>query len=152
MPWFLLIVYGFFAASAALLVEILVGASSPASTPSLPPGVLFIILAASIEEGSKWLFLRQFHLRYGTVLTPPALLLAGILFGVGFSMLELLLITAGFKALAWFPLFGILSLHLLTSLAFALYLLGPARHTLLRTIGLSLGMVALHTLYNLSRL
>lgn len=147
----LLLIYGFLAAAAALLFEIAIGSLFPPETALSFGGVTFIIVAAFFEESSKWIFFRQFYVRYHEYLSQPAPFTFGLLFGTGFALLETLLIWFGLKSSPFtlLPLLGIISLHLLTSLFFAYYLFRLTPRVLHHTLSLILGMTVLHAAYNL---
>lgn len=147
----LLLIYGFLAAGAALLLEVVFGGFIFPETTFPLIGAGFIVVAALIEEGSKWIFFRQFHHRYHEHLTKSHPFTFGLLFGAGYAILEILLIWLGFKSSSatFLPIMGILALHLLTSLFFAYYLFRLAKRVLHHTISLLLGMTVLHAAYNL---
>lgn len=147
----LLLIYGFLAAGAALLLEVVFGGFIHPETTFSLIGAVFIVIAAFVEEGSKWIFFRQFHHHYHEHLTKSNPFTFGLLFGTGYAILEILLIWLGFKpsSLAFLPIIGILALHLLTSLFFAYYLFRLAKRVLHHTLSLLLGMTILHAAYNL---
>lgn len=148
MTYFTLLIYGFLAAAAALLLEVMAG-SFTSSLSAVTPSVAFVLIAAFIEEGSKFVFFRQFARRFHKELEFPNGFLLGLLFGLGFSLVEFGLIFSGFKAWALFPVLSIVALHLLTSLFFAFYLFRPVPGTRFHTLSLLGGMVAIHAAFNL---
>lgn len=151
-------IYGFVAAAAALLIETMLGIVSGntvivETVPLIRNAALPLLMvgtAAVIEELSKWVFLRQFDVRFRGHGTAPSRLLFGSLFGLGFASLELVLISSFFSLVPqnFLSFIGIASLHITTSVCFAYALLGPLPPARLKTWGLILGLSLLHTAYN----
>jgi hypothetical protein len=116
-------------------------------------GIPLLILIAGIEELSRYVFLRQYALRF--IFEPEALTrkqkaLLGIFFGLGFSSLEIFLLFQTEDQTPLLPLSGIVLVHVVLSVLFAFSLL---RNTPKRTLStlLVLGLAILfHTLYNLA--
>ncbi|MDO8566063.1 MAG: PrsW family glutamic-type intramembrane protease [Candidatus Moranbacteria bacterium] len=172
MPFIVIILFGALASSFALILELL-----SVSLLSLPDQTLFtaipftfdgvfslesffILLGiAFIEETTKYIFLRQYSLRFfargGTSFNHSLIL--GTLFGLGFAILETLFVLNTSTLHSSFAVPGILGLHIATSIAFALFLFSPSNSSpqepKKRQFGsLSLISAALvfHTLYNLA--
>jgi hypothetical protein len=145
-----LFTYGFFAACAGLLLQILLTALFGENFSTVSPGMLFILAAAFTEEVAKFIFLLQAFRRFGESVLQFLSLVA---FGVGFALLEVLF--AFFMNPRDLPPLPLLTtnalLHIITSLLLGLAL----RHfTLSRLLLLAslVGVTLLHTLYNLFRL
>lgn len=127
MPPITIILFGILAACFALALELLVTGISSVSliglatlswkTLSLLAGI------AIIEEASKYIFLRQYVSRFGLPagegphLAKAALL--GTAFGAGFVVPELFLLYSGAAPVPLLPVVTLISVHILTSLAFA---------------------------------
>lgn len=147
LPLFFL--YGFLAACAGLLLQILLLTGSSTANV-LQPSFFFLIVAALIEESVKLGFLFQAMRRFGS---QTFQLRSLVLFGVGFALLEI--------AFAFFsnstghpPTLLLIAnglLHILTVI-----LLGLALKKFPRTSaafwGTFLSTICLHILYNLARL
>lgn len=116
-------------------------------------GFLPLVFLASIEEGVRFVFLRQFILRFriDSVITPfIEKVLLGIAFGLGFASLEIFLILGSKHIAPTVPLIGIALLHITMSTLFSFLLLRsplPKLLPILLTLGLTL---MLHTGYNLA--
>lgn len=90
----LALIFGFLAASAALLLQVL--ASIFISTPLIgTPSLLLLIGAAAIEEGMKLIFLIQLGRRSIEIITFPH----ALIFGIGFVIAEIALVTLSAKSL-----------------------------------------------------
>lgn len=115
MLFLTLFFYGFLAACASLLLQIITIILFGENSLAISPSFLVLMVAAFIEEGMKLAFLLQAFRRFGdTVLTPLFL----IVFGFGFSAIELGFAFALEQPLAnQFPLVGMnILLHLVTVL------------------------------------
>lgn len=144
--------YGFLAACAGLLIQVLLMSFWVSDAFTLPTlGPIFIIAAALTEELMKLGFLLQAKRRYDF----PALSLSALLtFGLGFAGLEIGIATLTTDYSAWpeplLPLFYNTLFHLST-----VFLLGLAlkksgiRHPL--TWVTFLGVSLVHVVYNLYR-
>ncbi len=87
-------IFGFLAASAALLLQVL--ASIFISTPLIgTPSLLLLIGAAAIEEGMKLIFLIQLGRRSIEIITFPH----ALIFGIGFVIAEIALVALSAKSL-----------------------------------------------------
>lgn len=141
----LALIFGFLAASAALLLQVLVSifVSAPLiGTPSLP----LLIGAAAIEEGMKLIFLIQLGRRsIGTISFPHILL-----FGIGFVIAEIALLGFSAKSLPAVAILGsIAAVQLIGTLAIYGGLRLKERFPQSWLFGL-LTAILLHTLYNSS--
>lgn len=106
---------------------------------------------ALVEEASKYLFLRQYALRYlGEAVIPErSALILGTLFGIGFASLEIALaIGSETAANPLYPILGVAGIHIATSLAFAWYLFRFSPKRPAHALNLVSAMVSLHILYN----
>lgn len=141
--------YGFFAGCAGLLSQILLLVITGERFDTVHPTLLFIVLAALLEETAKLLFLFQGIRRF----TLAALtILHLILFGIGFALLELAF--AFFIDPAGIPPLSLLSFNALFHIATVLLLGWGLRHLprSKATLGLLLFLATLlHTAYNLFR-
>ncbi len=141
----LAIIFGFFAASAALLFQVLASIfiSTPLiGTPSLP----FLIGAAVIEEGAKLLFLVQLGRRS----PEPIGFFHAFIFGIGFVAAEITLLALSAKDVPGLATLGsIAGIQIIGTLAIygGLRLKESLPQSWL--FGL-LAAVLLHTLYNSS--
>ncbi|MFZ2299812.1 MAG: PrsW family glutamic-type intramembrane protease [Candidatus Moraniibacteriota bacterium] len=155
----LAILFGILAAGSALIAELLIASFSP--VPITLEGtfsfvVFFAIVGiALIEEIVKYVFLRQYVRRFFAQETPSlkASLSLGTLFGLGFAAPEIYLATGVFQSFPLLAFPSILAVHIMTSVAFALFLFsssprftGPKRQLLV--FSLIAAAVLLHTLYN----
>jgi hypothetical protein len=142
----LALIFGFLAASAALLAQVFV--SFLFTLPLTDsPSLLFLIGAAAIEESMKFAFLIQLGKRSAEGSSP----LQALLFGAGFVAAEMALI---FSSTAAFPGFMSLGAIALVHLISTLILYGGFR--LRESFSFSplaglLGATLLHVLYNASR-
>lgn len=141
----LALIFGFLAASAALLLQVL--ASIFISTPlTSTPSLLILIGAASIEEGMKLIFLIQMGRRsVGTIAFPHA-----FIFGIGFVVAEFTLLAFSVKSLPTLTvLASIASVHIIGTLV----IYGGLRLKESFPLGWVFGLltaILLHTLYNSS--
>lgn len=143
-----LFTYGFLAACAGLLLQILLLSLFGTETTLTSPSLIFLLSAASIEELAKLLFLVQALRRFGSQALNLAQL---ILFGLGFATLEL-----GFvffqspHSLPSLPLLGLNAfLHIGTSVILGMALGRLAKPLVLIVL---IGVTLLHGLYNFYRL
>lgn len=141
----LAIIFGFSAASAALLAQVLASLllSVPlVSTPSLP----LLIGAATIEEGSKLIFLIQFGRRSNKIIS----LLHALFFGIGFVTAEVTLLALSAQEIPDFSIAGpIVIIQVIGTLLVYGGLLLEENTSLGWLLGL-LPAIVLHTLYNAS--
>ncbi|MEP7163022.1 MAG: hypothetical protein ABI747_04670 [Candidatus Moraniibacteriota bacterium] len=155
MPLITLFIYGFLSAAAALLLQVVATALGgslteiAASTGFISLSVLFLFAAALIEEGSKWIFFRQFRVRLGDTLSSPSPFGLGVIFGLGFSLVEIGLIAFSLKTFSILPLAGIIGVHILTSLFYSYYLFRLTPRVLSHTLFLLALTTLLHACYNL---
>ncbi len=153
MPLITILLFGILAASFALIFELLLPGLDPASLMSsetLFPQTLIILLGiALIEESSKYIFLRQYALRFllAKQLLAKNIFLLGISFGVGFSTLEILLIQNEMLAFPYLAALGTACLHIATSIIFAFSLLSSVEKRFPSFLVLLIALL-LHTLYN----
>lgn len=154
MPYITVFLFGILAATFALIVELLLPGWHLADlmiSGTLDFTVLVALLGvALIEEGFKYIFLRQYALRFlpeKKVLIRDALLL-GVSFGIGFSAIEMLLIQSEMSALYGFAPLGTAGIHITTSVLFAVALCSPLRKHFLSSFALAAAVI-FHTLYNM---
>lgn len=141
----LALIFGFLAASAALLFQVL--ASIFISTPLTgTPPLLLLIGAATIEEGMKLVFLIQLARRSIETITLPHVLI----FGIGFVIAEIALVALSAKGLPELTVLGSIAA---VQMIGTLVIYGGLRlkETLPQSwlFGL-LAAILLHTLYNSS--
>lgn len=146
MPLLTFFIFGVLASLGALLVELFV-ASFLIDTTNLRgvfiPTTLSLFLFALIEESCKILF---FLRALNHLATPAHFLRAGIVFGLGFAGLEYFSL-AYIQNLPSGPLYGILLVHIITSILLALTLSRyRSRTTLLILLTL---LTTLHFGYNI---
>jgi|GEM_PF-2544337 len=172
MPFIVIILFGALAASFALILELLAvslfSVSGQALFAPIPftfgetlslETLLILLCVAFIEETSKYLFLRQYAKRLFTNIEIPInhALILGTLFGLGFTLLEAFFLMNVSAAHPFLTLLGTASVHIATSIAFALFLFSSPSPSLqwpkrYRFSALSLisAAVLFHTLYNLT--
>ncbi|MEI6650894.1 MAG: hypothetical protein WCL23_05735 [Candidatus Moraniibacteriota bacterium] len=151
---FVFFIYGTLTALFALIAEIMSGALLPEagflairSAAASPLSVLAptIIVLASIEELLKYFVLRK-TLRTDSGIRPIP---ASLLFGIGFAATELGLLSmmgASASPSTFLPLFGILTVHVVTSVIYGYGIRrGPGKSG---AIAVLIGIL-LHTAYNL---
>ncbi len=165
LPSITLVVFGALAASFALLLELLVASLS--SVPIALEGkfsfmvLLVIVGIAIIEEMSKYIFLRQYVRRFFTHTNPTlqTSLILGALFGTGFAAIETAIAAAMPLPYSPLPFLATASIHITTSVAFAVFLLtsaaprqsdAPAVRQHFPASWLIASAILLHTLYNLA--
>lgn len=156
MP-FTVFIFGLLAASFALVLElVLLNLSSLHDYSSLSfdfSSLGIVVLAALIEEGSKYLFARQYLSRFFASITLGTLqlLIVGFFFGAGFAAIEMAFALFGNPAQS--DLLRILAtalLHIATSLIILFFLKNEAGRSFGRFF-LPLGLAfALHVLYNIT--
>ncbi len=138
-------IFGFFAATAALLVQVL--ASIFIATPLIgTPSLLLLIGAATIEESAKLLFLIQLGRR--SITTVP--FLGAFIFGVGFVVAEIALLALSAKSL---PTLTDLGSIVVVQIIGALVIYGGLRMKEFSPLSWLFGLLAavlIHTLYNSS--
>lgn len=172
MPFIVIILFGALASSFALILELLSVSLFSLSDQTLFTAipftlggafsfkVIFILLSiACIEEASKYIFLRQYSLRFfpraGTSFNSSIIL--GTLFGLGFALLEILFVLHTPTLPSSFTLPGILGVHIATSVAFALFLFSSStpspqepKKRQFGALSLISAAIIFHTLYNLT--
>lgn len=153
MPFIAIILFGILASCFALILELIVAGAPSVSfvfTETLSFKILLILFGiAFIEETSKYIFLRQYTSRF-FVTSRAALGSATILgasFGIGFAMPEIFLIQYGMTEAPILALLGTASLHIATSIAFAIAILSFAKNRLSAPILVSAALL-LHMAYN----
>lgn len=151
MPFVTSLLFGALSASFALIIEILILINV------LSFQNFFVILgAAIIEELSKYIFLKQYakQLVMTFPFTVTKAVVLGSSFGLGFAILELFLMSYKLQiaTIPFWAIFGSASLHIITSIIFAIFLffcpsrtLCQKRFTNLLAIALA---IFLHILYN----
>ncbi|PIX90141.1 MAG: hypothetical protein COZ29_01535 [Candidatus Moranbacteria bacterium CG_4_10_14_3_um_filter_45_9] len=158
MPFITIILFGALAGSLALIIEL------PMMNLSFFPvtlegtfssGILLsFLLLAIIEELSKYIFLFRYrrYILYENTLTLSLSLLSAILFGIGFSSLEIIFASQNTTTVSLFPIMRTLSLHIGTSLLFIYSLFRlPQQNRLftLKSFWIISGAVLFHLLYNI---
>jgi RsiW-degrading membrane proteinase PrsW (M82 family) len=144
---FAFLIYGLLSALGALLFELF--ALSFIVTPSFDDTALVLstttlLILACIEEGMKILFFLQALRRFRPASSP---LLNGLLFGIGFASLEYFALFFLPLSLPSGPIYGILAIHIFTSLVLARVLQKtPSPQTLFY---LFLTITSLHFGYNI---
>lgn len=134
-------IYGFLAAAAALFLEVFFEYTF--SLPLPPISIPLFFLAASIEEGAKFLFLLQLGRRF-----PGAFSLGRALaFGLGFAAVELFLVSTRMSIMTPTPLFGIVVVHVSTVLFLFLGIRSYGSWSLAPWLALA-SVTVLHTTYN----
>lgn len=152
------LIFGILSAIFALIIELAVDlffSVSLAEVPNLPHDLhittlIALLGIAGIEESSKYLFLRLRIKRF-----PPAPssamwknIVLGASFGIGFAVIEILLMffsNFGFLPL-WITL-GTATLHITTSIIFAIFLFAVSQTHFARFSAVALA-IFLHMLYN----
>lgn len=139
------IIFGFFAATAALLIQVV--ASVFIQAPLIgAPSLVLLVGAAAIEEGAKLLFLVQLGRRSALSVTP----LHTLLFGIGFVIAEITLLALSAKTLPALATLGSIAAVQIIG-TFIIY--GGLRFKESLPLGWLFGLLAailLHTLYNSS--
>ena len=151
----LLFIFGLLGACFALIIELIVldpsALSGEMTFTFTLSGLAVLFAAALIEEVSKYLFLRQYLLRFlaSASLNIRQILTAGCFFGIGFASLEMILALYGEIETSPLPgLIGIFSIHTLTSLVIVFLLRHPEKR--LSTgffVPIALAVI-IHLLYN----
>lgn len=152
--------FGILSAGFALLLELLLigfGIVSESSLNNLLSGMTKatttlspLILFASAEEIARFLFVRQYARRFPFTeeTKKTSLLLLGILFGAGFSSLEIILGLQDLPTDARSGLFGVLAVHAFFSVLFFFYFFSRKEKSLWKNVSILSLAVSLHTLYN----
>ncbi|MFZ2187575.1 MAG: hypothetical protein WAV46_03055 [Candidatus Moraniibacteriota bacterium] len=165
MPFITIIIFGALAGCFALLLELaalsIPFVASPSTLPFFAFDTIFslrtfitLLVLALIEEFSKFLFLiryRPYAPRNGRNAFPIFILLA-LLFGIGFSSLEIAFSTQATAAFPVVAIFKILFLHIGTSLLFVYCLFSspePDKTFSSRNFRLLSLAVSLHLVYNI---
>lgn len=154
MPFMTIFLFGILAASFALIIELLLFVLMPASlmiSETLAFTNLFALLGvALIEEVSKYIFLRQYALRFLSekkLLIRNALLL-GVSFGIGFSALEIVLIQNEMSRFPGLEPLGTAGVHIITSSMLASILLSAVTKRVSSGLIILVAAILLHALYN----
>lgn len=155
MPFIAIILFGILAASFALALELLATGLSSVSLVSLETLSFKVALVLSgialIEEVSKYIFLRQYALRFfatnKSAIKNAVLLGAG--FGIGFAAPEIFLMQSGAIASPAMAFIGTAGLHMATSSAFAITLFSFSERRFSSFLILS-AAILLHLFYNAS--
>lgn len=141
----LALIFGFLAASAALLVQ--VGLSVFITSPlSAAPSITTLLGAAAIEEGAKLLFLVQLGKRF----LAPITFFSALIFGIGFVSAEIALLMLSASSEADF---SALAAIILVQLAGTLVIYAGLRlreDFVLSPLLALLAAILAHTLYNSS--
>lgn len=158
MPFIIIFLFGALAGSFALIIELLT--MNLFASPFTLEGafsfkiVLSFLLLALIEEGSKYTFLLRYK-KYApakNAFTFSTSLLTAILFGIGFSSLEIIFASQNTAVASLFPIVRTLLLHISTSL-FLIYFFfrqpQQKRFFTLKGFWIISGVVSLHLLYNI---
>lgn len=146
--------FGILAASLALIAELVLLTGAPVfltiPETSSPKTLLSLIGIACIEETAKYILLRQYIVRFlpAKTLLAQSPLVLGISFGIGFSILEILLIQKITSTLPALASLGIISLHIITSGVLALTLCSYSEKRFSVPIALVI-TIYLHTLFNI---
>lgn len=158
MSYPMIAIFGLLAASMAVIIEIItLGAPGVTSYPlsAINFSSIFALLAVAIvEEGTKYIFLRQYIRRFLQDRAPSlkTAVALGFAFGLGFASLEIafILFDTTKAGVALWPLTGILSLHIATSILLATVLSRTLKSSLF-TLAPALGsVIGIHVLYNLA--
>lgn len=158
MSYLTIAIFGLLAASMAVIIEIItLGAPGVTSYPISVinfSSVFSILAVASVEEGTKYLFLRQYIRRFlkDRALSLKTAALLGFAFGLGFASLEIAFILFGAPkaGMAVWPLVGILTLHTVTSILLAVVLSRSLKSRLFTPLGVLGSVIGIHILYNLA--
>ena len=120
MLWVTFFIFGLLASLGALILELLLASFfiDPSTLGSaFVPSTFSLLLFAIIEEASKIVFFLQATRRTATSSRP---LSTGIAFGIGFASLEYFALSY-IQNLPSGPLYGILLVHLITSIFLAFF-------------------------------
>lgn len=157
MPFIAIILFGILAACFALAFELLATGLSSVSLVSLETLSFKVTLVlfgiAFIEEVSKYVFLRQYALRFFAIAAGrPALRNAALLgagFGIGFAAPEIFLMQGSAIASPGLAFIGTAGLHMATSIAFAIAIFSfPERR--FSALLILVAAILLHLSYNAS--
>ena len=141
----LALIFGFFAATAALLAQVFFSLFLTAPLTNAP-SLILLVGAATLEEGAKLAFLLQLGKRSPDTLS----WLHASLFGLGFVLAEIALVTLSSSALSEPTSLGAMAgIHLLGTLIIYSGLRLQESYSLSPLVGL-LGAILVHTLYNSS--
>ncbi len=158
MPFITIILFGALAGSFALIIELFTMSLFPFSFTLegvFSFRILFgFFLFALIEEISKYIFLFRYR-RYAPSESTSTLftsLILAILFGIGFSSLEIIFTSQNTVVTPLFPIMRTLFLHIGTSLLLIYFFFRlPQQNRLFTLKGLWVisGVMFLHLLYNI---
>lgn len=158
MIFITILIFGALAGSFAFLLELF--AMSLFSLPFAAEGIfslstfLVFLLLALIEEVSKFTFLiryKKYALHKNERCLPYFIALA-LLFGIGFSSLEVALSFQNVGTVSFFPIFQTLLLHISTSLLFVFFLFykqTQEKALFSRNLWLISGAILVHLSYNI---
>lgn len=140
--------FGFLAACSAALLEMALLGSNTTSFST--QGLATLLGVAIIEELAKYLFLWQYGRRFfQTVATSIRhTAMVGLSFGGGFAGLEILFILWNDSIGPLGFLFGIITLHIVTTLLLSAFLFSTRRTDSKRALLIMCAAIAIHTLYN----
>lgn len=145
-PLLTLFIFGLLASLGALLVELLVASffiDTSALDSSFVPTHFSLLLFALIEESFKIIFFLQASRR---LIALPQPLTSGLIYGFGFASLEYFTLSL-MHNLPSGPIYGILLVHLVTSLLLVMLLPKcQGKRALISLLGL---LTALHFGYNI---
>lgn len=148
-------IFGTLAAFFAIIIEIVtldLGHLSDYSSPILAFSSLALLMAvALIEECSKYLFLRQYLIRYSTaiLLTPKQIFSLGLGFGSGFSTIEAaFIISQKMEISSFLWLSGILFVHITTVLILVSFLKRPEKRVFSASFLPLFLAISVHFLYD----
>jgi RsiW-degrading membrane proteinase PrsW (M82 family) len=154
MSYFILILSGVLASCFALILEIILLPSGFSLSQSISLTLFTALVLASlalIEEGAKYLFLRQYIRRFSDQSGTTGLFFLSLLFGASFSLLELGLSLQ--NALPWLllPMLGRTLLHIVTSYTLLSFIVRPFPTALFKKIVLPILVATLiHFVYNIA--
>jgi hypothetical protein len=140
----LALIFGFFAATAALLAQVFFSLFLTAPLTNAP-SLILLVGAATLEEGAKLAFLVQLGKRTTSAITS----LHALFFGLGFVAVEVTLVTLTATTLNIPSLGAMAGIHLLGTLIIYGGLRLRESYRLSPLIGL-ITAILMHTLYNSS--
>lgn len=158
MIFITILIFGALAGSFAFLLELF--AMSLFSLPFATEGIFSLsiffvfLLLALIEEVSKFTFLIRYK-KYALHKNKESLsyfIALALLFGIGFSSLEVILSFQNVGTVSFFPIFQTLLLHISTSLLFVFFLFYKQTHKKSlswRNVWIISGAILIHLSYNI---
>lgn len=153
MLFIVLLLFGFLSAVFALAIELLLTGIPSVALDTLAilsfQAIPILLSLALVEEGSKYLFLRQYARRFFTASKPLLrdTLLLGTTFGIGFALPEILLLQYAPLSPPLLAFVGTASLHILTSVALAIAIFSFSEKRRARFFVLA-AVILFHTFYN----